>query len=61
LHALFVDLATRSTENPDANESSIDRLTFCEYINMPGILRERIFKLVRSKDNRVYEAKFNLI
>lgn len=59
LKVLFADLSIQSEKG--GREKSIDRVTFTEYINLPGILRERCYKLVCSSDHRIYIEKFCLI
>ena len=55
--AVFSDLSLRSTKSPT---KSIDRVTFVEYCNLPGILSERFCNVAvaGSPDNRIHELVF---
>jgi hypothetical protein len=62
LQGVFADFAMRST--PSSQQSSqgksIDKVTFTEYINLPGMLSDRFFAIAKKEraDNRVYEEDF---
>ena len=55
---VFSDLSLRSTTS--LIKTSIDRVTFIEYCNLPGILSERFFNVAvaGSPDKRIYEHAF---
>lgn len=62
LEGVFADFAMRST--PSASQAypgkSIDKVTFMEYTNLPGILSDRFYILAKKDrtDNRIYEDDF---
>lgn len=63
--SVFADLNLRSTVPPNQTNKnlilkSIDKVTFVEYINLPGIVSDRFYKLasVGSTDSRITEDNF---
>ena len=62
LQGVFADFAMRST--PATQQTypgkSIDKVTFTEYINLPGIVSDRFYNLAKKDrtDNRIYEDDF---
>ena len=57
---VFADLALRSTQSQSNPQKSIDKVTFVEYVNLPGIVSDR-FHALASKghtDGRIYEDNF---
>jgi hypothetical protein len=62
LLGVFADFAMRST--PSSQNAypgkSIDKVTFTEYINLPGMLSDRFYILAKKDrtDNRIYEEDF---
>lgn len=61
--SVFADLALRSTAPSNAAakpQKSIDKVTFVEYINLPGIVSDRFYKLASttSTDTRIAEEPF---
>jgi hypothetical protein len=60
INDLFNDLAIRSEKIPYSKDKTIDRNTFCNYVNLPGILGERLFNLAsnNSRDERIYLSHF---
>lgn len=58
---VFNDQALRSSAPPQGFKGkSIDRNTFIEYVNLPGIVCDRFFQLASegNKDQRVLETNF---
>lgn len=60
---VFADFALRSTPSTSPSPypgKSIDKVTFTEYINLPGILSDRFFALAKKNrtDNRIGEEAF---
>lgn len=60
---VFADFALRSTPSTSSSSQpgkSIDKVTFTEYINLPGIVSDRFFALAKKgrSDNRVSEEAF---
>lgn len=59
---MFADFALRSAAptNGCLPGKSIDKVTFTEYINLPGIISDRFFALAKGSrtDNRVGEDDF---
>ena len=62
LKAIFTDLSLRSSQPPKDSkiQKSIDKVTFVEYINLPGILSDRFYSLATlgSQDTRITEEIF---
>lgn len=60
LKGLFADFCLRSTPTTQQMYpgKSIDKVTFTEYINLPGIVSDRFFTLAMKDDKRVYEQEF---
>lgn len=61
--SVFADLALRSSTYPNPTgkiQKSIDKVTFVEYINLPGIVSDRFYKLASttSTDTRITEEPF---
>ena len=57
---VFADLALRSTQSQSIPQRSIDKVTFVEYVNLPGIVSDR-FHALASKgqpDGRIFEQSF---
>ena len=58
---VFADLCLRSTRDPRSKQiKSIDKVTFVEYVNLPGIVSDR-FHAMAAKDHpdgRVHEKEF---
>ena len=57
---VFADLALRSTQSTSNSVKSIDKVTFVEYVNLPGIVSDR-FHALASKgqpEGRVFEETF---
>lgn len=49
----------RSTPDSKTSGKSIDKVTFMEYIGLPGIVSDRFFALARKEsNNRVFEDDF---
>ncbi len=46
LQDLYKDLAQRSLTKEAVTEKKIDKVTFLEYCNLPGIIGDRFFKLL---------------
>ena len=42
---VFADLALRSTQSQSIPQRSIDKVTFVEYVNLPGIVSDRFHAL----------------
>lgn len=60
---VFADICLRSTRDPAAKSGdsrSIDKVTFVEYVNLPGIVSDRFHALAADKhpDGRVSEQSF---
>ena len=57
--AVFADLMLRSTPSQTSGRS-IDKVTFVEYINLPGIVSDRFYSLavVDRSDGRISEELF---
>ena len=61
---VFSDLALRSfpsqSESQNENQDSIDKVTFFEYINLPGILSDRFYSLltIGSTRTRIIQRAF---
>ena len=57
---VFADLALRSNQSQSSSQKSIDKVTFVEYINLPGIVSDRFHALAckGQADGRVYEENF---
>ena len=58
---IFSDLALRSTPAPNKNSGkSIDKVTFVEYIQLPGIVSDRFYTLATDgrTDARISEETF---
>lgn len=57
---VFADLSLRSTQSQSAPQRSIDKVTFVEYVNLPGIVSDRFHALAskNSADGRIYEENF---
>jgi len=58
---VFADLALRSSTPPlNFKIKSIDRVTFLEYVNLPGIVSDRFFLLATegAKENRIVQEQF---
>ena len=57
---VFADLALRSNQSQSSSQKSIDKVTFVEYINLPGIVSDRFHALACNKqaEGRVYEENF---
>ena len=60
---VFADFALRSTPSVTPNQTqgkSIDKVTFTEYINLPGIVSDRFYALAKKgrSDNRIGEEAF---
>lgn len=43
--SVFADLALRSTQSQSIAQKTIDKVTFVEYINLPGIVSDRFHAL----------------
>ena len=60
--SVFADLALRSVQPSGAlnSQKAIDKVTFLEYVNLPGIVGDRFHHLAcqGSADGRVLEAQF---
>lgn len=58
--SVFADLALRSTQSQSNSQKSIDKVTFVEYVNLPGIVSDRFHSLAckNHQDGRVYEESF---
>ena len=61
--SVFADLSLRSSTYPNPTgkiQKSIDKVTFVEYINLPGIVSDRFYKLASttSTDTRITEEPF---
>ena len=61
--SVFADLSLRSSTYPNPTgkiQKSIDKVTFVEYINLPGIISDRFYKLASttSTDTRITEEPF---
>lgn len=60
---VFADLSLRSSAPANVankNQKSIEKVTFVEYINLPGIVSDRFYKLAStgSTDTRIAEEPF---
>ena len=57
---VFADLALRSTQSQSNPQKSIDKVTFVEYVNLPGIVSDRFHALACKghADGRIYEDSF---
>lgn len=57
---VFADLALRSTQAPSDKRKSIDKVTFVEYVNLPGIVSDRFHALAckGQPEGRVLEDTF---
>lgn len=59
---MFADFAMRSTPSTSKVQQgpSIDKVTFTEYINLPGIVSDRFYtlSLKNQTENRIYEEDF---
>ena len=57
---VFADLALRSTQSQSNPSKSIDKVTFVEYVNLPGIVSDRFHALASKghSDGRTYEESF---
>ena len=57
---VFADLALRSTQSQSNPQRTIDKVTFVEYVNLPGIVSDRFHALAskNSQDGRIYEESF---
>ena len=60
MQGVFADFALRSTPDGKNTGKSIDKVTYTEYINLPGIVSDRFYSLSRKDKNdpRVYEDDF---
>lgn len=59
LKGLFDDFCLRSTPPPSKElGKSIDKATFTEYTNLPGIVSDRFYALAKQPDNRIYFQEF---
>lgn len=60
LSGIFADLALRSTQS-SSHAKSIDKVTFVEYVNLPGIVSDRFHALACKghTDGRIFEESFN--
>jgi len=61
--SVFADLSLRSSappKNDNKNLKSIEKVTFVEYCNLPGIVSDRFYKLASlgSTDTRITEETF---
>ena len=58
--SVFADLALRSTQSQSNPQRTIDKVTFVEYINLPGIVSDRFHALACKghSDGRVQEDSF---
>ena len=61
--SVFADLSLRSSappKNDNKNLKSIEKVTFVEYCNLPGIVSDRFYKLASlgSTDTRISEETF---
>ena len=56
---VFADLALRSAQS-QGTQRSIDKVTFVEYVNLPGIVSDRFHALAckAHPDGRIYEDSF---
>ena len=62
LSGIFADLALRSTPAPNKSSvKSIDKVTFVEYVLLPGIVSDRFYALSADgrSDGRITEDGFN--
>jgi len=62
LSGIFADLALRSTPAPNKSSvKSIDKVTFVEYVLLPGIVSDRFYALATDgrSDGRITEDSFN--
>ena len=61
---VFTDLCLRSTRDPRKGKAvisqSIDKVTFVEYVNLPGIVSDRFHSIATNghADGRVFEQSF---
>ena len=57
---VFADLALRSTQSQSNPHRSIDKVTFVEYVDLPGIVSDRFHALCSKGhvDGRIYEESF---
>lgn len=60
LSGVFADLALRSTQSTSMQVKSIDKVTFVEYINLPGVVSDRFHALAckGQADGRIIEQHF---
>ena len=60
LSGVFADLSLRSTVLKDATEKTIDKVTFVEYVNLPGIVSDRFHALASKgyREGRITEQAF---
>ena len=62
LQGVFMDLALRSVQSTDHRDKakSIDKITFIEYVNLPGIVCDRFHSLASkgTQEGRIYEEDF---
>jgi hypothetical protein len=60
LQGVFADFALRSTQDAKFPGKSIDKVTFTEYTNLPGIVSDRFYTLCKREraDGRVQEEDF---
>ena len=60
LSQVFADLALRSTQSQSGSQKTIDKVTFVEYVNLPGIVSDRFHALACKghTEGRVYEENF---
>lgn len=60
--SVFADLALRSSPPPKEAkvQKSVDKVTFVEYVKLPGILADRFFSLATlgSTEQRIHEDTF---
>ena len=57
---VFADLALRSTQAQNSSRKTIDKVTFVEYCNLPGIVSDRFHALAckGAQDDRIQEEDF---
>ena len=58
--SVFADLSLRSTQSQTTSKRSIDKVTFVEYINLPGIVSDRFHALAckNNPEGRIFEDHF---
>lgn len=58
--SVFADLSLRSTQSQTTSKRSIDKVTFVEYINLPGIVSDRFHSLASKNhtEGRIFEDQF---